>query len=480
MANRDEILRELIVELISSPDILTRVKNLLRYESDLDFENPRDIPDLQTVQLLISNSTGGSGAAIVRELPTMTMADVGLDGYIDLGSLISGTERPFSITVAGQVYSFDMNDPDNPKRVYLNYTGTDSDQIEIAVVGRKNDVVQFGNEARTVDFTKQGCSIGSGSVVPFTVNDNTFYADTQEQANTIRDSYIAANGQNNANENGYCKSISVPYSINWGANPFTRGSFDVNFPYLVPETEGSNDFDGLFEKGDTLAIRFTSKLEQNPWEINSSLNCMILINDSIYLNNTYDVQQDVLDSVNIPTDTNTNKIEIKVQGLSTAENRLTRFLRAGIYNNSAGTIRIGINDNTDNKNKLLVYPGINGDLLKFNEILDGNTLTVRVYNNGSVNIYFYLEGNSFTYNGMATPGTYVDILGVPKTGDLYFYDLQGPGNYIHKQIFTKLTCFSGGQVTYVKAYVDESASNADLSNFNSEGQNRANTYGQCT
>lgn len=73
--------------------------------------------------------------------------------------------------------------------------------------------VQFGNDYKSTDFTRNNCGEGSvGSVVPYVVPANTFVAASKDAANALRDADIAANGQNYANDpanGGTCTLTTV-------------------------------------------------------------------------------------------------------------------------------------------------------------------------------------------------------------------------------------------------------------------------------
>jgi len=94
-----------------------------------------------------------------------------------------------------------------------------------------NSASRYGNDPMTVPFTKQ-CSDPdfNGTVVPYTVPANTFFAPTLAEANAMATANIEANGQANANTNGDCveKQTSViNYRITRDLSPYVDGSFSL-------------------------------------------------------------------------------------------------------------------------------------------------------------------------------------------------------------------------------------------------------------
>jgi len=69
--------------------------------------------------------------------------------------------------------------------------------------GTCGSVAQIGNERRSGRYTKY-CTTGVGTEVETWVASNSYFAPTLAEANQLADNYIAANGQNNANEQGSC------------------------------------------------------------------------------------------------------------------------------------------------------------------------------------------------------------------------------------------------------------------------------------
>ncbi|HEY0668635.1 MAG TPA: DUF5977 domain-containing protein, partial [Sphingobacteriaceae bacterium] len=70
----------------------------------------------------------------------------------------------------------------------------------------------YGNDARSVTFTKGGCAIGSiGSTVTYTVPANTYFSKVDKNdANRIRDEDIEANGYSFAEKTGTCTTTTEP------------------------------------------------------------------------------------------------------------------------------------------------------------------------------------------------------------------------------------------------------------------------------
>lgn len=95
MANRDEILRQLIVEEIKglTTDGIIIVQTKERYEQEFEFLNDRDIPDVGGVKLLIQNETG---TPVIDKLIEKTGADV-TDYELDLSA---ETDIPYPSNVS--------------------------------------------------------------------------------------------------------------------------------------------------------------------------------------------------------------------------------------------------------------------------------------------------------------------------------------------------------------------------------------------
>ena len=97
MANRDEILRELIVEeirgLLTNPVLFN---SLLRYSSAQAFTNPRDIPDLGEVMYQIGMAGGSTKAVIIKQ-----GSDVDVNGDLDLTGETIPVNATYSVYING-------------------------------------------------------------------------------------------------------------------------------------------------------------------------------------------------------------------------------------------------------------------------------------------------------------------------------------------------------------------------------------------
>lgn len=101
MANRDEILRELLVEIITSDDRIKDilVGNVFKYNGPFNFTDPRHIPDKGYVDAQL----GGVST------PLIEITGSGAGGIYDLSSYLSGTQTIARVTVNGIGVGFDNN-----------------------------------------------------------------------------------------------------------------------------------------------------------------------------------------------------------------------------------------------------------------------------------------------------------------------------------------------------------------------------------
>lgn len=73
------------------------------------------------------------------------------------------------------------------------------------------DTEQVGNDEITESFTRNNCAEGeTGSEVDYTVEADTYFADTKELANELAYDDVDANGQNHANSTGTCATTPPP------------------------------------------------------------------------------------------------------------------------------------------------------------------------------------------------------------------------------------------------------------------------------
>jgi len=283
-------------------------------------------------------------------------------------------------------------------------------------------------------------------------------------------------------------AIMFYYTTTWGNNPYTEASFDIerNDVLIIQQTaqETSNDFNGVFVKGNKIKIIHTSLPANYPWETLSGSRLRIVKNSTTEIfNNIIGTQANPLQSFTVTTDSSFDRIDMYITGESTKTGVITKLLRPYIFLNSAGVFELDIVDNTNSATKLDVVPAVGGDNFKVNYISDGNTLTLNVQNTSGVGKGVYVEaGSGFTYTGTVGAASTLPITGIPKTGDIYFFDVANTG-FIHRADFTRNNCgggATGGTVPYVKGYVDSAAATADNANFDIEGQARANSLGTCT
>jgi hypothetical protein len=129
-------------------------------------------------------------------------------------SLTTGHTYTITATCDGPGYANNVNS------VPINYTAPGTAPI-------------YSNVAASANFTRNNCTVGTGSTVTYTVNAGTYTsqisqanADAQAQAN------ISANGQNYANANGVCP-ISYTYNV------LTKGSSSSYFSLTVNGTNVS-------------------------------------------------------------------------------------------------------------------------------------------------------------------------------------------------------------------------------------------------
>jgi hypothetical protein len=281
-------------------------------------------------------------------------------------------------------------------------------------------------------------------------------------------------------------NIAFPWSTSHGSNPVTQCGFSINSPYIVQQNDGSNNFgnssDSLFKKGDLLQIDLTSLTNNHPWELNSSAEIEIKVNDlRVHFFEAF-TQADIMNTFNLQTDNSTNKVEIIVKGKSNSTNRVTRKIDTYLFDSDPGQLRLQLGDDSDSKVKLNVYPVLGGNQFLYNVINDGSTLTGYIQNVGEVDRYIYFEGNSFTFSGTVPAGGQLPIPGIPKSGNTYLYSVESAG-YVRRAEFTRNNCgagSNGGVFVFAKSYPNQAAANADTANFNALGQARANQYGSCS
>jgi YD repeat-containing protein len=105
--------------------------------------------------------------------------------------------------------------------------------------GQQSGCDIVGNEYKSQTFTKQGCNTAAaeyGSSVPYTVDADTYFAPTREEANAKAQAEIDAKGQNNANAIGQCLQGAFNDER---SGMFTRQTCNANetpgsVPYTVP------------------------------------------------------------------------------------------------------------------------------------------------------------------------------------------------------------------------------------------------------
>ena len=103
--------------------------------------------------------------------------------------------------------------------------------------GTCGSVAQIGNERRSGKYTKY-CTTGVGTEVETWVASNSYFAPTLAEANQLADNYIAANGQNNANEQGSCvgEDCRLIISVNTTITAINAGYIQTNVVISVTAT----------------------------------------------------------------------------------------------------------------------------------------------------------------------------------------------------------------------------------------------------
>ena len=281
-------------------------------------------------------------------------------------------------------------------------------------------------------------------------------------------------------------AIEFYYSTNFGNNPFTEGSFDLekNDVLIIQQSskdETNSDFNGVFTQGDKIKFIHTSVPASFPWETLSGSRMRIVKNGTTEIfNNLIGTQANPLQSFTQITDGTFNRIDLYVTAESTKIGVATRNIRPYIFLNPANKFSIQLIDTTTSAIKLEAVPAINGDRFRFNFVADANTMTLNVTNTTSGTAYIYVEGTGFTFSSAVGGTSTVSVPNIPKD-EIYLFDVEAIG-YIHRADFTKNSCtggLTGTSVPFAKGYVDMAASTADNANFNTEGQARANALGNC-
>jgi hypothetical protein len=118
--------------------------------------------------------------------------------------------------------------------------------------GTCGNVLQVGNERRSARYTKY-CTSGVGTEVETWVASNSYFAPTLAEANQLADNYIAANGQNNANEQGSCVEDDCGLVIN------VDNSYTVISNSLGTSINNSISFSVTKSGTYTIDVKFTGR-----------------------------------------------------------------------------------------------------------------------------------------------------------------------------------------------------------------------------
>lgn len=105
----------------------------------------------------------------------------------------------------------------------------------------------YPNNYRSGTYTRNNCSVGTGTQITTVVPEGTYYAESVSAANTLAENHITTNGQTNANNQGQCLTctntlygLGITYTIG-------TGTIQVNVTY------GANQ-----AGADTVAITFSN------------------------------------------------------------------------------------------------------------------------------------------------------------------------------------------------------------------------------
>lgn len=171
----------------------------------------------------------GTVFAIVAQPAHSTVTIDGVDdnGHplfkIDAGTVLGDDFFTYRGTLSGggllpiRKQCFTVTEPKNRQITYLPKAGTEYCLIE------------YGNDEITQNFTKQGCPEHyHGSVVPYTVDADTYFASTQIAADALAQAEIDANGQTNANTTGTCISDTEFFNVR-KSGIFTKAGCPIGY-----------------------------------------------------------------------------------------------------------------------------------------------------------------------------------------------------------------------------------------------------------
>lgn len=111
--------------------------------------------------------------------------------------------------------------------------------------GTCGSVAQIGNERRSGRYTKY-CTTGVGTEVETWVASNSYFAPTLAEANQLADNYIAANGQNNANEQGSCVGDDCGIVLSVSNNYYIYTGYVTNLVFFSLTKAGTYTIDVRF------------------------------------------------------------------------------------------------------------------------------------------------------------------------------------------------------------------------------------------